>query len=139
MINIGNYPYGQLTLKKNLVPTLEELKKMLDVSDLYTKFSIIFLAQTGMRPEDALELKIGDIKRELDLNRSPLAITYMPRKDQNKGIGRRITFLGTDGINILKDYLKAREMAGEKLNHNSSLSISRNGGTISKEKLNIEA
>jgi len=138
MINIGNYPYGQLTLKKNLVPTLEELKKMLDVSDLYTKFSIIFLAQTGMRPEDALELKIGDIKRELDLNRSPLAITYMPRKDQNKGIGRRITFLGTDGINILKDYLKAREMAGEKLNHNSSLSISRNGGTISKEKLNIE-
>lgn len=50
---------------------------MIDVSDISTKFSIIFLAQTGMRPEDALKLTIGDIQRELELGKSPLAITFL--------------------------------------------------------------
>ena len=81
MINVGNYPLQHITLKKDLVPTLEELKKMLDVSDITTKFSIIFSAQTGMRPEDALALKVGDIQRELNLKRSPLAIRFLPKKD----------------------------------------------------------
>lgn len=71
MINVGNYPNAQVTMRKDLVPTLEEVKRMIDVSDINSKFSIIFLAQTGMRPEDALRLTIGDIQRELDLKRCP--------------------------------------------------------------------
>ncbi|KXB04736.1 hypothetical protein AKJ48_01590 [candidate division MSBL1 archaeon SCGC-AAA261O19] len=143
MINVGNYEHRDVTLKKDLVPTLEELRKMLDVSDISTKFDIIFLAQTGMRPEDALNLKVGDIQRELDLNRSPLAIRFLPKKDRNKGIGERITFLGADGVKILKQYLEWRKNKGEEVTSDSPLFIGRIGqydgkkvGSLSKQKLN---
>lgn len=125
MVNVGNYEHRDVTQKKDLVPTLEELKKMLDVSDLPTKFSIIFLAQTGMRPEDALDLDVGDIQRELDLDNSPLAIEFLPKKDRNKGIGERITFLGADGVEILKKYLKSRKAEGEDITPDSPLFASR--------------
>lgn len=43
--------------------------------------------------------------------------------------------MGADGIEILKSYLKAREMSGEEITPDSPLFLSRNGGTISKAKL----
>jgi len=140
MLNVGNYEHRDKTLKKDLVPNLEELKKMLDVSDLPTKFSIIFLAQTGMRPEDALDLTVGDIQRELDQDKSPLAIKFLPKKDRGKGIGERITFLGSDGIEILKRYLAWREKKGEEITSDSPLFVARSKdyGTknLSKQALN---
>jgi len=136
MINVGNYEHRDVTLKRDLVPTLEEIKKLMDVSDINTKFSIIFLAQTGMRPDDALDLDVGDIRRELDQSRSPLAIKFLPKKDRGKGIGERITFLGSDGVEVLKQYLQARKRSGEEITPESPLFVSRSGGTISKEKLN---
>ncbi|KXB01928.1 hypothetical protein AKJ45_00915 [candidate division MSBL1 archaeon SCGC-AAA261F19] len=125
MINVGNYEHRDVTLKKDLVPTLEELKKLLDVSDLSTKFSIIFLAQTGMRPKDALDLKVGNIQRELDLDQSPLAVRFLPKKDRGRGIGERITFLGADGVKILKQYLEWRKSKGEEITPDSPLFVSR--------------
>ncbi|KXB02928.1 hypothetical protein AKJ45_03060, partial [candidate division MSBL1 archaeon SCGC-AAA261F19] len=136
MVNVGNYEHRDKTLTRDLVPTLEEVKKLLDVSDIDTKFSIIFLAQTGMRPEDALNLNIGDIQRELDLDKSPLAVKFLPKKDRGKGIGERITFLGSDGVDVLKQYLQAREARGEEVTSNSPLFIARTGGAISKQMLN---
>ena len=52
MINVKNYRNAQVRQKKDLVPTLEELRKILDVSTLEEKFRILFLAQTGMRISD---------------------------------------------------------------------------------------
>lgn len=66
MLNVKNYRNREVTTKKDLVPTLEELRKMLDVCNLEEKFRIIFLAQTGMRVSDVLNLKVGDIERELE-------------------------------------------------------------------------
>lgn len=37
MINVKNYSESQVAKRKDLVPTLEELKKMLDVSNLEEK------------------------------------------------------------------------------------------------------
>lgn len=143
MINIGNYANKEVKIRHDLIPTLDELKRMLDVSDIYTKFSIVFLAQTGMRPEDALKLNIGHIHRELNLGNIPLAIQFLPEKDRNTGIGERITFLGSDGVEVLKEYLECRKMKGEKITMDSPLFVSRtreyNGKKIiglSKHKLN---
>ncbi|MCX8166249.1 MAG: hypothetical protein N3E37_00135 [Candidatus Micrarchaeota archaeon] len=61
MINVKNYSESQIAKRKDLVPTLEELKKMLDVSNLEEKFRIIFIAQTGMRVSDALKLKVREL------------------------------------------------------------------------------
>jgi integrase len=112
-------------LKKDLVPTLGELKRMIDAADIEGKFTIILLAQTGMRPEDAINLKVGDVKRELDLGNCPMAITFLPEKDRNRGIGERITFLGKDGIDILKQYLDWRKRSGENITADSPLLIGR--------------
>ena len=67
-----------------------------------------------MRPEDALKLNIGHIHRELNLGNIPFAICFLPEKDRNTGIGERITFLGSDGVEILKEYIECRKMKGEK-------------------------
>ncbi len=124
MINIRNYADGKVSLSKDLIPTLEELKKMLDTVDIEEKFRIIFIAQTGMRVSDAVKLKYGDIKRELEQNNNPIAIRFLPVKDRDV-IGERITFLGSDGIDILKQYLNYRKKRGEILIDNSPLFASR--------------
>ena len=124
MINIRNYRDKSITIKKDLVPTLEELKKMLDAVNLEEKFRILFIAQTGMRVSDATSLKIGDVKRELELENTPLAIRFSPQKDREL-IGERIAFLGSDGVEMLKQYLAWREKRGEMLTENSPLFVGR--------------
>lgn len=54
-------------LKELILMRDKELKEMLEVCNLEKKFRIIFLVQTGMRISDALELKVGDVLRELEL------------------------------------------------------------------------
>lgn len=53
---------------------------MLDVMCLEEKIRIIFIAQMGMRVSDAVKLKISYVKRELDLEKGPLAIRFVPKK-----------------------------------------------------------
>lgn len=120
MINIRNYQNANVSTNKDLVPTLDELKRMLDTVDIEEKFRIIFVAQTGMRVSDALKLTYGDIKRELELKNNPLAISFLPKKDREV-IGERITFLGSDGIDLLKQYLSYRVKRGEVLLDDSPL------------------
>ena len=124
MINVRNYSDSHVSKRKDLVPTLEEVKKMLDVVSLEEKFRIIFIAQTGMRVSDALELKVGDIQRELELGNVPLAIKFLPKKDRET-IKERITFLASDGVDMLKQYLKWREENGEKITADSPLFVGR--------------
>ena len=124
MINVKNYRNREVAIKKDLVPTLEELRKMIDVCSLTEKLRILFIAQTGMRISDALKLKVGDIQRELDLGRVPLGISYLPKKDR-ESIGERITFLASDGVELLKRYLEMRQRKGENLTPESPLFVGR--------------
>jgi len=124
MINIRNYKDKTVTQKRDLIPTLEELKKMIEVMNLEEAFRIIFIAQTGMRVSDAISLKIGDVKRELELGNTPLAIRFIPKKDREL-IGERIAFLASDGVEMLKQYLAWREKKGENLIDDSPLFTSR--------------
>ncbi|MHB1492805.1 MAG: tyrosine-type recombinase/integrase [Thermoplasmataceae archaeon] len=124
MINVKNYRNASVRQRKDLVPTLEELRKILDVCSIEEKFRVIFIAQTGMRISDALTLKVGDIRREIDLGNIPLAISYLPEKDR-ESIGERITFMASDGIEILKAYLRWRKDLGEEILVESPLFASR--------------
>ena len=92
-------------MKKDLIPTLEELKKILDVSNLEEKFTVIFLAQTGMRISDGLSFNVGNIQRELDLGNVSLAIEYLLEKEK-ESVGIRLTFPSIDDVKMLKDYLE---------------------------------
>jgi len=124
MVNIRNYTNARVSQTKDLVPTLDEVKKMMDVVDLEEKFRILFIAQTGMRVSDAVFLKIGDVRRELDLGNVPLAIRFLPQKDREL-IGERVTFLGSDGVMVLKEYLRWREKKREVITDESPLFVGR--------------
>ena len=124
MVNVKNYRDREIVIKRDMVPTLEELKRMLDVCNLEEKFRVIFLAQTGMRVSDMLDLKVGDIERELEQEKVPLAVTYLPSKDR-ENIGERTTFLANDGVTLLKQYLGWRKKKGETITSDSYLFISR--------------
>jgi integrase/recombinase XerD len=77
-----------------------------------------------MRVSDALKLTYGDIKRELEQNNNPIAIRFLPTKDREI-IGERITFLGNDGIDILKQYLQFRKERGDVLTDDTPIFASR--------------
>lgn len=77
-----------------------------------------------MRISDALKLRLCDVQRELELGKVPLAIVYLPEKEKET-VGERITFLASDGVEILKRYLEWRRQIGEKLTENSPLFASR--------------
>lgn len=124
MIDVKDYGEAKVAKRKDLVLTLEDLKKMLDVVSLEEKLRIIFIAQTGMRISDALKLKVGDIQRELDSSKVPLAITFVPKKD-GELIGERVTFLASDGVRILKQYLEWRKQNGEEIKPESPLFVGR--------------
>ncbi len=138
MVNVKNYREAQVVTKKDLIPTLEEFKKLLDVSNLEEKFRIIFVAQTGLRISDALSLKVGDILRELDLGNIPLAVNYLPQKEK-ESVGMRLTFLASDGVTILKEYLDWRKRQGENITSESPLfasRVNRGIGTLTEQKYN---
>ena len=67
-----------------------------------------------MRIPDALLLKIGNIQRELDLGNVPMSTEHLPEKEKET-VGIRLTFLASDGVKILKDYLEGRKKQGENI------------------------
>ena len=137
LTGLKNYKNGMVRSHRSLIPTIEEIKDMLEIASVDEQIRVIFQAQTGMRIADVLELKVGDIRRELELGTVPMAIRYIPNKDR-ANIGPRITFLGTDGVKVLKDYLRWREERGEKITDDSYLITGRTnkGGPVSYDKVN---
>lgn len=137
-IIVENYYTTKKRNEKVIIPSLEELGRILDVCNIEERFRIIFLAQTGMRIQDALALKVSNIQGELEIGKIPLTISYTPVKACD-GIGKRITFLGIDGVEIMKAYFRLRKDLGEKFSNDSPLFVSRTkrGKTaIQPEKIN---
>jgi len=71
---------------------------------------------------DALELKVGDIQRELELGNIPLAIRFLPKKDRET-IKEGITFLASDGVELLRQYLDWRKKKNEIITEESPLFV----------------
>ena len=75
-------------------------------------------------------------KRELDLGNVPLAIRFIPKKDREL-IGERITFLGSDGVEMLKQYLAWREKQEENITEDSPLFVGRTKRQKGKKIISI--
>lgn len=83
-----------------------------DVRKLYNsttskrnKALLLFLYQTGQSPRQIVDLNYGDVKEELEDGKEPLMLRYSERKGTGNGY---VTFLGTDGIEALRNYLEER-------------------------------
>lgn len=86
--------------RETFIPTLDEFKQILLASTPENQFRFLLLAHFGGRPDDALSITYGQIRRELEKEVDPCEIRdYYPSKNT---VGQRITFIGTDCINTFK-------------------------------------
>lgn len=98
------------------VPTLEEIKRMVDVSDnALQRALILFSAQSGQREGIIAALRYGMIRKELESGKSPICIqVYAELKNRrgekvNKERQTYFFFIGKDGIEALNNYLQVRK------------------------------
>jgi integrase len=112
------------------VPTKEELSKVIRKATTRAKAMIGMIAFSGVRLEvmgDYLGndgLRIGDIEGlkvtdKIDFQKIPAMITVRPELSKIKK--KYNTFLGSEGITYLKEYLEERVKDGQKLNDDSPL------------------
>ena len=116
------------------IPTLDELRMIVDALESpRDKFIITFLAESGMRPETFIKLKIGDLVDDIWEDKSCYAVRVersIERKRKNrKGRSRvRYAFFGPDAAFWLRIYLEERKKGGEKLTDDRPLVLSEKTG-----------
>jgi len=94
--------------RERKVPTQEELKLMVEnARGIRDKAVIMFLAQTGVSLGDFLDLvTYGRIKNEFERGVEPLHLPMERTKIKKK----YDTFLGSDGVEFLREYLRDRRL-----------------------------
>ena len=116
--------------RETFIPTLDEFKQILLASTPENQFRFLFLAHFGGRPDDALDVTYGQIRRELEKGVDPTEIRdYYPSKNT---VGQRIIFIGTDCINTFK-------IAQQRLNifdDSDKLMKTRTSASIELKQLN---
>ncbi|MEM5815615.1 MAG: site-specific integrase [Candidatus Aenigmatarchaeota archaeon] len=122
-------PLKIFNVHEDVLPSKEELKRIVEESDLRIKTIILLLASSGMRVGELHNLKISDI----DINQEIPTIRI-------KGIGAkerksRITFITPEAKRFLIEYLEKRKMAGEEINENSPVISSEDGREMSYQNL----
>ena len=129
-INIKN-ENRNLKAEKEVIPNSEDLSKILRIATLRERVSISLMSFSGLRPEvlgniDGTDgLIIGDIpdlkieKGEITFENVPVQINVRP--DLSKIRVGYFTFLGNEGAEYLKEYLRHRLASGEKLRKDSPI------------------
>lgn len=100
--------------------TIEEIKQLLRFCDIREKAIILLELQTGARPKSFLLMKYGDIKMDFESGKLPIKVSFSIF-DVKGQYAPYTTFFGKDAYQALKDYLKLRELKGEKITDQSPL------------------
>jgi integrase len=94
--------------------THEEIKKILDVSDLRMKSIVLLMASTGMRVGAIPDLKLKHLQ-EIKKENIYKVIVYEKSKEQY------YTFCSPECYSVIQSYLDFRQKSGEKLDNESYL------------------
>lgn len=65
------------------------------------------MSETGQRPYTIIRLRYKHIKKDYEANRIPMCID-LPSELLKDRVGDRFTFIGEDGVKLLKEYLSSR-------------------------------
>lgn len=93
---------GALTLDR--APTTEELKKILSYGDLKARALFMFLATSGMRIGETLQIQLNDIDLKHDPGKINIRSTYVKGKKKP-----RWTFISDECKDLLLAWLESRE------------------------------
>jgi hypothetical protein len=118
------------TTHSDKIPSLEDLKKMIDVCESpLQKALILFSAQSGQRAGVISSMTYGMVKTQLENGDNPLSIHIKgDLKDRNGNLINKnrqeyTFFIGTDAINALKTYVEYMENLGHEFKKDSSLFV----------------
>ena len=78
------------------IPTRDEMRAIMEHSDIQTRALILLLSSSGMRAGEAVQLKWSDI----DLNRGMIRV----RAETTKGKVPRITFISLEAMELLREW-----------------------------------
>ncbi|MHA1710207.1 MAG: tyrosine-type recombinase/integrase, partial [Candidatus Baldrarchaeia archaeon] len=85
-------------------PTKEQLRKILNFVDIKAKSLFLFLASSGCRIGEALQLKVSD----LDLDADPPRARIRPEYTKG-GVGGRVVFMSYEARDAIKDWLRVKK------------------------------
>lgn len=122
-------PIKIFNVHEDTLPSREELKNIINDSDLRLKAMILLLASSGMRVGELHRLKIGDI--DLSKEIPTVRIRGLEAKERKS----RITFITPEAKKFLIEYLEKRKSLGEELNENSPIAANERGAQMSYQNL----
>ena len=102
-----------------VIPPLnyDELKQIIDSSDVHETFYTIFLKDTGLSRAEAVKVNYGDIRKQLGSKRQFIHIKVIRRKEHVQ----YETWFGPNTIKALKPWLNIRRQRGEKITDDTPL------------------
>lgn len=110
----------------------EEIKELMKIADVRERAIIMFLKDSGMSREDAVQLTYGDIKTELESDQQVIHIKAVRIKQAIQ----YDTFIGFNAIECLKAYLKSRR-SQEQITEDSPLLATLSGKRLTPEALSL--
>ena len=108
------------------IPTKDELMKVYRAASLHEKVALHILNDTGMSPEDAVNLTFGDVKRDYERGETHLYIEKV-REKTDLWFGTFISRLGTE---VIRDSLEMRKRKGETITDSTPIIGRRRGKSI---------
>lgn len=103
---VRRIPVGGSARTQDRIPTKQELKAIMDHSDMQTRTLIALLSSSGMRPGEALQLTWSDI----DIDRGVIKI----RGEITKTDTPRVVFISCEAIDILREWQKYHHLYIER-------------------------
>jgi len=122
-------PLKVFNIHEDVLPSKEDLRKILSEVDLRMKVIITMLASSGMRIGELHNLKLSDI--DLSKEIPTIRIKGAGTKERKS----RITFISKEARKFLEEYLNKRKELGEELNENSTVIAREDGKPMSYQNI----
>jgi integrase len=90
----------------------DELKRILTFASARDRVIWIVMAESGMRADNAVNLRYGQIKEDFEAARVPMRI-MLPSSSLKDHVGDRWTFIGYEGYRELVDYLQGKKLKSD--------------------------
>lgn len=110
-LEIRNPKYWRV--KTPFIPTVKDIKKILDVSNDLEKLIILIMFQSGIRAGTLVKLRYRHVKEDLEAGNIPVCI-YLEAYEV-KGTQPYCTFLGKEACEALRNHIKLREKGIKKV------------------------
>lgn len=105
---------------KSHIPERTEMRRILSYCSLREKAPILFQYTTGMRIGDMLSLRIKHVEALMEETVDYIPLTYLAEKT-GKHTGECTTVIPPCTVDVMRQYLHMREMAGEELGPDTPL------------------